>query len=308
MSAIVLHPTRCAICQTEAEATELYPANFDEQAFNSTIFSARRSPDRIHYRLVRCNACGLVRSDPVASFATMSQLYTQSSFDYGEEVANLQRTYGRYLAKLTSYGNQLTDLLEIGCGNGFFLEEAVRQGFTRVCGVEPSQDAIAKASPTIRPHIRCAMMQPGLFEAAQFDAICLFQVLDHIPDPASLVAECFRLLKPGGLMLCINHNVDAWSARLLGRNSPIVDIEHTYLYSPATMAKLFSAYQFELRESGAVWNDYSLYYLVRLLPLAKGIKQPLLSWLKASPLGQWLLSVPLGNLYLIAQKPVLPLE
>ena len=298
-----LRATCCAICGTQENATEVYPANFDVEALNPTVFSARRLPDRIHYRMVKCNACGLVRSDPVADPALLAQLYQQSTFTYRDEVADLKRTYGRYLARLERFGANKVALLEIGCGNGFFLEEALTQGYRTVRGVEPSREAVAKASEQVRGQIVCDVMRPGLFEPAQFDVICLFQVFDHMPDPAALLDESSRVLQPGGLVLCINHDVKAFSARWLGERSPIVDIEHTYLYSPATMSRIFSAHGFQVRGAGPVYNRYSLHYLFRLLPLPPTLKRNGLGWLERSRVGRWRASVPLGNLYFVGQKP-----
>lgn len=300
---VELRATRCAICNTEGNAAEVYPTNLDLEAFNPSVFSARRLPDRIHYRVVRCNSCGLIRSDPVADAEVLAQLYEQSSFDYEEEVANLQLTYGRYLSKLEQHGARKGMLLEIGCGNGFFLEEALRQGYEAVRGVEPSTEAVAKASPNVRPHISCSIMRPGLFDADQFDVICMFQVFDHIPDPDDLLDECFRVLKPGGLILGLNHNVEAVSARLLGERSPIIDVEHMYLYSPATMVHIFTEHGFQVRQSGSVTNDYTVRYLTRLLPLPRSIKSGVLGLFNKTPLGRIQMRVPLGNLFIVAQKP-----
>jgi len=300
---IGLQATRCAICGTEDNSTELYPANFDDQSFSPAVFSARRLPDRIHYRLVRCSACGLVRSDPVADARVLAKLYRESTLDYSEEIPNLKRTYGRYLAALGTPGAKKGALLEIGCGNGFFLEEARARGYGEVRGVEPSASAVEKAAPDLRPDIVCDVMKPGLFPPGTFDVICLFQTLDHIPDPRGLLAECFRLLAPGGKILCVNHDAEAFSARILKERSPIVDIEHTYLFSCETARRLFSACGFRVLETGAAVNRYSLYYLVRFVPVPGGIKSAVLSFLKATGLGSVPLSVPLGNLYLVAQKP-----
>ncbi|MHB8646649.1 MAG: class I SAM-dependent methyltransferase [Thermomicrobiales bacterium] len=299
---IELRATRCALCAAEDNATELYAANFATEAFNPAIFSARRPPDRIHYRIVRCTDDGLVRSDPVASPEDLARLYAQSTFDYGDEVASLRQTYGRYLAKLVAHGARGGALLEIGCGNGFFLEEARARGYTTVRGIEPSVAATEQAEATIRGAIIRDVLRPGLLEPEQFDVICAFQVLDHLPDPGAVLDECWKLLKPGGLMLCLNHNVAALSARLLGERSPIVDIEHTYLYSPTTMRALFTAHGFAVRRVGAAFNRYSLHYLARLVPLPGGAKRALLAGLRASRLGRVPVSVPLGNLYLIARK------
>jgi hypothetical protein len=141
----VLHATVCAICRTEGNAVELYPANLGREVFNPVLFSARRLPDRVHYRIVKCRTCGLVRSDPVAEAGDLASLYRQSTFDYGDEIANLKRTYGRYLAALAGLGARKGSLLEIGCGNGFFMEMALEQGYQTVSGVEPSRDAVGRA-------------------------------------------------------------------------------------------------------------------------------------------------------------------
>jgi SAM-dependent methyltransferase len=304
MTEIELHPTTCAICGTTGNAKELYAANFDPQSFNPTIFSARRLPDRIHYRMVACNGCGLVRSDPVIEPEVLATLYAQSSFDYGGEVASLQRTYGRYLKRLEKQGVKKGSLLEIGCGNGFFLEEALRHGYEQVHGVEPSVEACQKAAPAIQPLIVCDIMRPGLFEDERFDVICLFQVFDHLPYPAELLETCFAALKPGGMLLVLNHNVEAVSARLLKEKSPIIDLEHTYLYSPETLKKIVSQRGFEVQEQGGVLNHYPLQYLARLVPLPAKMKRLTLNFLRRSGWGRLPLSVPLGNLYLIAKKPV----
>jgi SAM-dependent methyltransferase len=295
--------TRCAICDREGGAAERWPATFDPEAFNARVFSARRLPDRVHYRMVTCNACGLVRSDPVAGEELLAKLYESSSFDYGQEVESLQATYGRALGWLEASSPRHGALLEIGCGNGFFLQQARRQGWREVRGVEPSADAVAKAPAELDGAIVQDMMRSGLFAPESFDAVCLFQVLDHISDPVALLEECIAVLRPGGHILALNHNVHAWSARLLGERSPIVDIEHTYLYSPATMRALFAKAGFADTQVRSVRNTYSLAYLTQLVPLPVGVKSRLLPTLRAGPAGRIRVTVPLGNLCLIARKP-----
>jgi SAM-dependent methyltransferase len=300
---IPLLPTRCASCGTEDNSETVYPASFDARAFTPAVFSARRSPDRIHYRIVRCRECGLLRSDPVAADDVLSDLYARSELHYEDEIANLVQTYGRYLAELDRFGRAKQALLEVGCGNGFFLEEALRQGYTAVRGVEPSSHAVSQAPPDLREAIVVDVMRPGLFDEQSFDVICFFQVLDHLPDPGSVLEECFRLLRPGGLVLCLNHDAKALSARVLGGRSPIVDIEHTYLFDQATISRLFRSQGYRVLHTGRVRNKYSVRYLAHLLPLPGSAKRSLSAVLNATRLGRLRLSVSLGNLYAIAERP-----
>jgi SAM-dependent methyltransferase len=303
MKPIETHPTRCPISGEEGDATEIYPANFDASSLSPAVFSARRLPDGIHYRIVRSNRSGLVRSDPIADTGLIYELYAQSSFDYAEEVPSLKKTYGRYLERVCAFGCERGSLLEIGCGNGFFLEQAQESGFRNVRGIEPSRKAVDQAEPNLRDHIICDVMRPGIFKAGEFDAICMFHIFDHIPDPNQLLLECLRILKPGGFILSLNHNVESWSARLLGERSPIIDIEHTFLYSPVTMRRIFEGNGFDVVEQNTVWNNYSLTYLFWLVPLPRALKKICLRMLKTSALGRVSLTLPLGNLYLIAKKP-----
>lgn len=294
--------TTCAICSTSNNASVLYQANFDFAAFNPAVFSARRIPDMVHYQIVRCNTCGLVRSDPVVESQTLKSLYQQSSFTYSQDTPNLARTYGRYLRKTEKYQISKHHLLEIGCGNGFFLEEAQTQGFREVTGVEPSQDAIAQANLGIRSKIMCDMLRPALFPPETFSVICMFQTFDHISEPNMLLEECVRLLQSGGVLLCLNHNVEAVSSRILREKSPIIDIEHTYLYSPKTIKRLFEQHGLHALEAGPAWNTIRLYSLFRLFPMPKNVKGRFLNFLNRSHLGEMRLTIPLGNLYIIAQK------
>jgi SAM-dependent methyltransferase len=304
---IVLRPTRCAICGCDGNAEELYPPTLDETSFNSHVFSARRLPDRVHYRVVRCRACGLVRSDPVADQSTLSALYARAGFAYEAEVPNLRRTYGRYLARAARRAARPpTRMLEVGCGSGFLLEEAARRGYATVRGVEPSAAAIARADPSIRPRIVQGDMRDGLFGPAEFDLVCMFQVLDHLPDPGAVLDACRRALVEDGTLLCLHHNVRSLPARLLGERSPIVDVEHCFLYCPSTMLLLLRKHGFEVVEMGVAVNTLSVRHLLRLLPLPAALKTGLLAGAARGPLGNLPLRLPLGNLYAVARRSPVP--
>lgn len=296
----------CAICRTYGDATELYPARLEEETLNADAFSARRFYDRkIHFRMVRCVRCGLVRSDPVLPLGELAQLYRASHFTYENEVANLARTYGRYLARVRRYHADAGCFLDVGCGNGFMMEEAARQGYREVCGVEPSEEAAANAAPQYRASIKVAMFGAHLFPAASFDVITIFQTLDHLSNPRVVLTDCFTLLKPGGVVLLLNHNVAAMSARILGERSPIIDIEHTYLYDTHTIRQLCEVEGFAVREVGAAWNTVSLEYLLSLMPLRNArIKDGVMHMLERGRVAHIPVRVPLGNLYCIAQKPL----
>jgi SAM-dependent methyltransferase len=300
---IRLRPTRCAICGTDGNSREIYPERLGADAFNNRVFSARRAPDRIHYRMVRCESCRLVRADPAGDPEMLAALYERSAFDYGPEIPNLTATYSRYLSRLGPPGPGRSSLLEIGCGNGFMLEAAITMGYRTVRGVEPSADAVMAASSYVREAIVKDILRPGQFAAGTIDSICMFQVFDHVPDPAALLAECRTLLAPRGRILILNHNVEAFSANLLRELSPIIDVEHCYLYSRATLARICEASGLRVIESGPTSNLVSVRHLLHLAPLPAWLKRSVVSLANWLGIGGASLSVRIGNCYAIAEKP-----
>jgi SAM-dependent methyltransferase len=299
---IELEPTACPICGPSAPAVELYSSSIDACAFSAETFSARRSPDGRHYRIVRCTRCELLRSDPVVTKDIVQRLYQDSMFRYADETPYLRATYGRQLRRLDAYGVRKDGLLEIGCGNGFFLAEALSQGYLTVRGIEPSVAAVAAAGE-IRQHIVTGEFQPGLFPASSFDVITGFQVLDHVRDPMATLQECRRLLRPGGVLLMLHHNADALSARILREHSPIFDVEHLYLYTPRTMRRLLDAVGLQTLYARPVFNRLSLRHLTALLPFRGFLKSKLLR-VSSGRVGRVPMILPIGNMVVAARKPL----
>jgi 2-polyprenyl-3-methyl-5-hydroxy-6-metoxy-1,4-benzoquinol methylase len=293
--------TQCAICETDAWDRELYPDRLGADAATYRRFSARRQPDRVRYRMVRCRKCGLIRSDPVLPEEELARLYRGSAFDYEEESACAGLTYARYVSKSLPLLKERARMLEIGCGNGSFLEKALEFGFAEVHGVEPSRQAVEAASPTVRERIKNELFHEGLFPPGWFSLICGFQVLDHLTRPNEALRACRVLLEPEGLALFINHDVGAWTNRILGERSPIIDVEHTYLYDKNTMMRIFCKNGFEVLRVFPVRNEYPLAYWCKMAPMPAWLKTRLLPALRRSRCGRWIMPMRAGNLGILAR-------
>jgi len=297
----LLHTTRCPLCDSINNFDILYPANFKLSDFNTKTFSARRLPDKIHYRLVKCRRDGLVRSNPILNIDQLNRLYQKSRLTYESTLPNLIRSYFQILQPVLNQLHKKAAILEIGCGNGFMLNQLYQQGFSNVWGVEPSRAAVKIAPASIKKKIKIQPFRASLFKPQTFDLIYFFQTLDHLPQPNQLLRDCRILLKKGGYILTFNHDISSLSARLLKEKSPIIDIEHTHLYDQATAQQLFARHHFKIINCYSPVNWISLRYLLHLWPINKSLKQQLLR-LEWSWLDKIVVPLRLGNLCLIAQK------
>jgi len=149
------------------------------------------------FDLHRCRTCGCWSSDALARGAENS-FVPESYF----ENADVDRGKWEDLReRLPARGESLDSILDVGCGNGTYLEYA-RQAFpaARREGIELDAGRAAEArqrDPSAR--IQTADALAGLAEASgPFDLVTLWDVFEHVPDPAALLRGLARTLAPGG--------------------------------------------------------------------------------------------------------------
>ena len=272
------------------------------KAVDKKVFSARRLPDRLHYRIVKCRQCGLVRSSPILAPKKIASLYKQSKITYQAEIPYLKRTYGNYLKKVAPLLARKNNLLEIGCGSGFFLEEALVQGFKNVYGVDPGRKIVKEACKKLQEHILIDFFHKKLFSKNFFDLICCFHTLDHIVNLNTFIQDTHRVLKPGGYVFFIVHDAGSPGAILFKDKWPIFDIEHIWLFNKTTLGKIFKKHKFEIIKIFNIHNTYPLYYWLRMSPLPKKIKFSLISLLEKTHLAKIPITLPAGNIGLVARK------
>ena len=107
-------------------------------------------------------------------------------------------------------------VLEVGCGAGAQLATLRDSGWTTL-GVE--FDAAAAAAARARGlEILDGELQALALPDASFDAIVMAHVIEHVPDPVGLFAECRRLLKPEGRLVAITPNADSLGHRLFAHS------------------------------------------------------------------------------------------
>jgi SAM-dependent methyltransferase len=278
---------------------DLYPQTFKEEDLNEDVFSARRVTEHFHYKMVRCKETGLVFSKEILPEDILKKLYKGSKVTFSEYTGIIRKDYWKPLSKFSSILKK-DAALEIGCSNGFFMEELLLQGFKAVQGCEPSIEAKEKAHPSVKAHIHTEFFNDDLYENGSFDLICIFQTLDHLSDPLSILKTCLSKLKKGGLLYVIIHNVDALQAKILKDKSPIIDVEHIYLFNPQSIQLAVEQVGFKTVECFPIKNSYPIKYWVKHanVPFLKGVG----SVLSLSGLDHLRIPLSAGNMGIIAQK------
>ena len=102
-------------------------------------------------------------------------------------------------------------LLDIGCGNGSFLQTAASCGW-QVTGLDPDANAVTVCRQQGLHALHGGVELLDAMED-QFDVITMNHVIEHVPDPAALLRACHRLLRPGGRLWLQTPNIASLASR-----------------------------------------------------------------------------------------------
>jgi 2-polyprenyl-3-methyl-5-hydroxy-6-metoxy-1,4-benzoquinol methylase len=204
-----------------------------------------------HYRLVdpyqvaRCLTCGLYYLYPRLSENAMQQVYRQSSYyeggacgyadaSYTVQEPALRETFKRLLRNLQKRGLTGGQLLEVGCGYGYLLDEA-RSFFDRRMGTDfsPKVAEIARA--------RGAEVLVGGVEQlppdAKFDCVIATQVIEHVYEPLQFVKQLANHTRPGGHIVLATPDIGGVLHRFMGRRWPsLKSPEHVAYFDFQTLS------------------------------------------------------------------------
>ena len=111
------------------------------------------------------------------------------------------------------------DVLDVGCGGGILAESMARKG-ARVTGIDLSEKALQVAELHLLESKLDVHYAKSAIEdcVGEFDIITCMELLEHVPDPASMVAACARLVRPGGHVFfsTINRNPKSYLFAVIG--------------------------------------------------------------------------------------------
>jgi SAM-dependent methyltransferase len=299
---LTLFPRNCPLCGSN-DFKVFAESTIDERKLTSSTFASRKLPEYMHPRMVECNACGMLYANPALQQETLGEAYKEASFDGQLESLLAARTYRRLLENYRAPSLHGGDALDIGAGDGAFVEQLLAMGFNNAVGVEPSDAPIQTAKPEIRGHLRQGLFAASEFSPNSLDLISCFQVMEHVPSPLEMSKDAFSLLKPGGLFFVVVHNRRALSAKILGEKSPIFDIEHLQLFDERTGEQLLQRAGFGSVSVKSLSNTYPIDYWIKLFPFPAAMKTALRRSAQISRLGDILISLPAGNLAIIGEKP-----
>ena len=203
--------------------------------------------EKDHMRIVRCKQCDLVFVNPTFDEAHYKSVYASQAYQdivrdlginsheyrvkrFGTERVRLMREQLRVNGRAPRY-------LDVGCSTGFVVEAARDAGWDAI-GIDLNPSAI-EFGRSRGLDLRTVALEDAGFAPGTFDAVSLFDVLEHLLDPRRTLRACADLLAPGGILFLYVPNFDSASRLLMGANAHFIwPTHHLNYYTPETVRDL----------------------------------------------------------------------
>jgi 2-polyprenyl-3-methyl-5-hydroxy-6-metoxy-1,4-benzoquinol methylase len=256
----------CALCGRKGETH--YSRQHDRLFATPGLWGLNRCPNR---------DCGLIWLDPMPLREDLGKAYfnyythapesapasSRSSFCRQFELIYIRDHFGypspspKFWAKFLGFlffhregGSTFVEwkpggkLLDVGCGAGGYLQFMRSLGWT-VEGVEFDSAAV-EAARCAGLTIRCGSLEEQAYSSSSFDVITLQHVIEHVPDPVATLAECARILRPGGKLVLFTPNSSSLTHRVFkecwrGLEPP----RHLHIFSPASARRALNMAGFQ---------------------------------------------------------------
>jgi SAM-dependent methyltransferase len=205
-----------------------------------------------NYAAMKCFHCGLICTDRLPDNEELSELYRKdyyANYYNGMGYKNACETYfkKRFRRKIklikSLYGVKNIDILEVGCGPGYFIKALNENGFMQVTGYEISNEAISEASK-----MGIALQKRDILKSNntenKYDLVISWATIEHTLNPQLFFDSLMKYLRPGGYLLIDTGIADTFFDRKFKGLTPwFYPPEHLYVFTTSSLFKLAEGYQ-----------------------------------------------------------------
>lgn len=273
-------------------------------------------------RIVRCRHCSLMYANPrehdvdcveIAQYDpehVLEAIMTRSKWRVDKEalqVRDYEKTR-RYLATLFPERGRL---VEIGSGLGYLLDFFRKDGWSTI-GIEPNEGLCRYARQMLGVDARAGTLEEAQLDAGSADVVTMIHVIEHVPDPASVFREVFRVLRPGGCFVVETPRYDTLMFRLLGKRERSLSCNgHIYFFTSDTLRRMATDAGFEPLKHDYVGRSMTLDRLlfnVGVMSKSKSVQQAVAGASKRLDLSRFSMTVNVHDMQRICLRKPLACE
>ena len=204
-------------------------------------------------KILECGDCGFVYTASKSETKLVECRYNRRYYKNKDEgsCCGYQDYFGKerqlriqvaqvFVRMLTSLGKSNGKLLDVGCGGGFLVHEAISCGWDAT-GIDLSKYAVQRASSFGSGHILQGTLRDHTkthLNNKQYDAITMFDVIEHLKNPLREIEYAHSLLSPGGILVLVTPIYGGWLSHEQGARYVQFKKDHIYHFTLENMKTL----------------------------------------------------------------------
>lgn len=202
------------------------------------------------FTIMRCKRCRLVAVQPIPESIVLEQHYVQYAPEdllEGDIKATETRRLFWALQRKSNIIAGKDSLLDVGCGYGFFLQ-SVRDDFNKIIGVELSKSEAQYARETLGLEVFEGYLPEARFAEHSFDAVTMWDVIEHLADPFKYLREINRIMRIGAILVISTPNVSSITAQITEAQWRLwAPPEHLYYFNASSLKYALRLNGFKVR-------------------------------------------------------------
>lgn len=252
---------KCTVCNSDNYLV-LYKPWADESNPIKLYGAASGIPGT--QRIVQCTVCGMIYENPRYDEQVIVNGYMNSQ--EGGHDSQFQMRINSFYKTLIKLKHLLpggtAKVLDIGTAGGGFLDAAVRFGYDAY-GLEPSSDLVSRGKAR-GLKIEQGTIDMHSFEQNMFDLVCLWDVIEHLPDPKSSLIEIKKLLKPEGVLLINYPDIGTLQAKIAGKHFWWILSVHLHHFTRKSISEICGRTGFDVFHFQRYWQTLEFGYLEKM--------------------------------------------
>lgn len=207
--------------------------------------------------LVTCPGCGLLMRASLPDAAELSSIYAAEYFKngtdepvdgYADYIADAKwhrDAARRRLAILDRFVPHRGELLDVGAAAGFFVAEANTHGW-KAEGIDVAEAMVSWGLSNLDAHLQLGSLE-SIGGSARYEAITMWDYIEHSLDPRGEIEKAHDLLRPGGVLALSTGDADSLVGRLSGsRWHLLTPRHHNFFFGSSTLRQLLRRSGFEV--------------------------------------------------------------
>lgn len=198
-----------------------------------------------NYYLVRCDFCSFVSVKNTPTESELNSFYSSKDYENPLTAEEVIRTEAKISINMISKFLNNGKLLDIGCGRGYFMDEAIKKGWEAE-GFDYSRSVVNYATNKLDLNVK----RKNIFSfrtESKYDLVTLIQFIEHFPNPVDVFKKALSFVKASGYVYVATPNIDSLISKVCRKEfDHIIPPEHLSFFSSKSLNHMFSQQNVEI--------------------------------------------------------------